>query len=348
MLPNLCSCAEGEIVLKVMGIETSCDETSVSVYDGKKVLSNVIFSQIKFHEEYGGVVPEIAAREHLNKLPLAVDRALEEAACGRGEIGGIAVTYGPGLAGALITGLSYAKAMAYALGVKYIGINHLEAHLLSPFLEFDDFDFPFLGIVVSGGHTNFYIAKKFSDYELIASTRDDAAGEAFDKVAKMLGLPYPGGPAVSAAAEKGNAKSIVFPQARMKDSSFDFSFSGLKTSVLYYVRDNKKKIEAGEVSIGDIAASFQKTVARSILSRIKKVCAEYGLKTVAMSGGVAANRYLKEEIKKYADSQKISFYTPSPVLCTDNGAMIAYAGYQRLIRGEFSEYDLEAAPSLKI
>ncbi|MFP4465459.1 MAG: tRNA (adenosine(37)-N6)-threonylcarbamoyltransferase complex transferase subunit TsaD [Candidatus Goldiibacteriota bacterium] len=334
--------------MNVLGIETSCDETSASVFDGEKILSNIIFSQIKSHMIYGGVVPEIAAREHLNALPAAVSEALKEAGLDYGDIDGAAVTCGPGLAGALIVGLSYAKAMAYALGIKYIGVNHLEAHLLSPFLEFADFDFPFLGIVVSGGHTNFYAAKGFSDYELIASTRDDAAGEAFDKIAKMLGLPYPGGPSVSAAALKGDMNKIVFPQARMKDSSYDLSFSGLKTSVLYYVRGNREKIEKGEISIGDIAASFQKTVARSILSRIKTACREYGFNTIAMSGGVAANIYLKQEVKKYADSKGMKFYTPSPVLCTDNGAMIAYAGYERLKRGGYSEYSLEADPGLKI
>jgi len=334
--------------LKVLGIETSCDETSAAVYDGKKILSNVIFSQVDTHKVYGGVVPEIAAREHLNRLPAVVDEALSKAGAGLKEIGGIAVTYGPGLAGPLIVGVSYAKALAYASGKKFTGVNHLEGHLLSPFLENKDFKFPFAGIVVSGGHTNIYIAKDFGSYDLMASTRDDAAGEAFDKAAKMLGLPYPGGPEVSKAALKGNDKKIVFPQAQMKDNSMDFSFSGLKTSVLYYIQRNQGKIKSGQVTIEDIAAAFQKTIIRTIVKKTSRVLKDSGIKTLAITGGVAANISLKEELKKFAMERKIGFYAPSNLLCTDNGAMIAYVGYERIKRGLLSGMNLEAQPDLKI
>jgi len=334
--------------LKILGIETSCDETSAAVYDGKKILSNVIFSQVDTHRIYGGVVPEIAAREHLNRLPAVVDEALCKAQLTLKQIDGIAVTYGPGLAGPLIVGVSYAKGLAYAAGKKFTGVNHIEAHLLSPFLENKDFTFPYAGIVVSGGHTNIYIANDFGGYELMASTRDDAAGEAFDKAAKMLGLPYPGGPEVSKAAMKGNHKKIVFPQAQMKDNSMDFSFSGLKTSVLYYIQRNQDKIKSGEVTIEDIAAAFQKTIIRTILNKTAKILKNRKIKTLSIAGGVAANISLKQELKKFSDDRKINFFAPSNLLCTDNGAMIAYVGYERIKRGLLSGMDIEAQPDLKI
>jgi len=334
--------------MTVLGIETSCDETSAAVLEGETLLSNVIFSQIDSHKAYGGVVPEIAAREHLNKLPAVVDAALEKASKKLEDIDAIAVTYGPGLAGSLIVGVSYAKALAFASGKKLIGVNHLEAHLLSPFIENPNLQFPFLGIVVSGGHTNLYMAKGFGDYELIASTRDDAAGEAFDKVAKMLGLPYPGGPSVSKAALKGDAKKIVFPQAQMKDGSGDFSFSGLKTSVLYYIKNNEESIKNGEVSVEDIAAAFQKTIVRTIRNKVKRIHETMPFNTLVLTGGVAANSYLKEELAQFCSDKKINFHVPSFLLCTDNGGMIAYAGMVKLRSGQVSGFDLEAEPELKI
>ncbi len=332
----------------ILGIETSCDETSAAIIENDKLLSNVIFSQIDIHKFYGGVVPEIAAREHLNKLPAVVDEALEKASKKIEDVDAVAVTYGPGLAGSLIVGVSYAKALAFALGKKLIGVNHLEAHLLSPFIEHPEIKFPFLGIVVSGGHTNIYMAKDFGDYELIASTRDDAAGEAFDKVAKMLNLPYPGGPSVSKAALKGDAKKIVFPQAQMKDGSEDFSFSGLKTSVLYYIKNNEQAIKNGEVSVEDIAAAFQKTIVRTIRNKVRRINEETPFKTLVLTGGVAANTYLKEELSAFCAEKNIGFYVPSFMLCTDNGGMIAYAGMVKYKAGQFSGFDLEAEPELKI
>jgi N6-L-threonylcarbamoyladenine synthase len=336
--------------LLILGIETSCDETSAAVLEGKTILSNVIFSQIETHKKYGGVVPEIAAREHMNKLPVVVEEALEKSGKKLSDMDGIAVTYGPGLAGSLLVGLSYAKALAMAAGKKFIAVNHVEAHLLSPFLENENFKFPFIGIVVSGGHTNIYIAKAFGDYELKASTRDDAAGEAFDKVAKMLGLPYPGGPSVSKSAEKGDHKKIktAFPQARMKDKSLDFSFSGLKTSVLYYIKNNEALIKSGEISIDDIADAFQTTIIKTIVGRVERIYHSDRIKSLAVSGGVAANRILKQELKKFADNKGISFYIPSPLLCTDNGAMIAYVGYEKLKNNMTSDMTVEAEPDLKL
>ncbi len=332
----------------VLGIETSCDETSAAVLNDSKIISNIIFSQIKAHRDYGGVVPEIAAREHLNKLPAVVEEALNEAGMELDDVGAVAVTYGPGLAGSLITGLSYAKGLAYYAGKSFVGINHIEAHLLSPFLEFENFDFPYIGLVVSGGHTNIYLAGAESEYELIGSTRDDAAGEAFDKAAKMLGLPYPGGPAVSKAAETGDSSRIIFPQARMKDNSFDFSFSGLKTSVLYYMEKNRKKIEEGEIKINDIAAAFQKSVSRALLNKVKKIYLKSRVKRIAVTGGVAANSYIKKELSGFVKERGAELYVPSPKLCTDNGAMIAYAGWRRVKRGEISPMELEAEPSLRL
>jgi N6-L-threonylcarbamoyladenine synthase len=334
--------------LLVFGIETSCDETSAALLDNGRIISNVIFSQVKTHRLYGGVVPEIAAREHLNKLPLVVDECLKKAKKQFDDIDAIAVTYGPGLAGGLIVGLSYAKGLAFALKKKFIGINHLEAHLLSPFLESDEIKFPYLGLVVSGGHTNVYLAGEFGKYKLIGETRDDAAGEAFDKAAKMLGLSYPGGPSIAKAAEKGDAKKIVFPQAQMKDKSHDFSFSGIKTSVLYYIERNKTRLANGEITVEDIAAAFQKSITRAIANKMRRIYGDYKIQSIAITGGVAANSYLKNEIEKFAATKGIKVFVPSLQLCTDNAAMIAYAGWERLKRGLESDMELEAEPDLKV
>ncbi|MEI7543010.1 MAG: tRNA (adenosine(37)-N6)-threonylcarbamoyltransferase complex transferase subunit TsaD [bacterium] len=332
----------------ILGIETSCDETSASVLKNGKVLSNIIFSQIKLHRVYGGVVPEIAAREHMSKLPLVVQEAIDKAGITFKDLNGIAVTNTPGLAGGLIVGVSYAKALSVALKIKLIGVNHVEAHLLSPFIEYKDFSYPFLGLVISGGHTNVYLAKGFADYKLIGSTRDDAAGEAFDKAAKMLGLPYPGGPEISKAAVSGDASKIIFPQAQMKDKSYDFSFSGIKTAVLYYIQRNKVAIDNGEVTVNDIAAAFQKSIVRSISNKMKRIYEEYRVNTIAISGGVAANNYLKHELEIFAKDHNMKFFVPSMKLCTDNGAMIAYTGWQYLKNGISSDMDLEIQPELPV
>lgn len=332
----------------ILGIETSCDETSAAVLKDGKLLTNIIHSQLNNHKIYGGVVPEIAAREHLIKLPVVIDDAVKKAGVGFKNIDTIAVTYGPGLVGSLIVGVSYAKGMAYGLNKPLIGVNHLEAHLLSPFLEYPDFNFPFLGVVVSGGHTNIYLAEKHGKYKLLAGTRDDAAGEAFDKVAKLLGLEYPGGPSISRAAQKGDSKKISFPQSQMKDKSYDFSFSGLKTSVLYFLKNNEEDIKNGKITIDDIAAGFQKTVARTIVNKIKRIRKEYKYDKIALTGGVAANLYLRLELQKYGEEKKIKIYTPSTNLCTDNAAMVAYVGCIKAMHGIYSDLELEAEPGLKL
>jgi N6-L-threonylcarbamoyladenine synthase len=332
----------------ILGIETSCDETSAAVVRDGKLLSVVIYSQLDAHKIYGGVVPEIAAREHLVKLPFIIEKAIKKADISYKDIDAIAVTYGPGLVGSLIVGVSYAKGISYALKKKFIGINHLEAHLLSPFLEYDDIDFPFLGIVVSGGHTNIYLVEKENKYVLLAETRDDAAGEAFDKVAKLLNLEYPGGPSISRAAQKGDDKKVVFPQSQMKDKSYDFSFAGLKTSVLYYLKKHKKELKNGEIKIEDIAAGFQKTVARSIVNKIKRIYKKHKIKKIALTGGVAANLYLRQELNKFGYEKNIKIYVPSFSLCTDNAAMVAYTGWLKAKKGLYSNFNLEAEPGLKL
>lgn len=332
----------------VLGIETSCDETAAAILKDGKMLSNIIFSQLDSHKVYGGVVPEIAAREHLTKLPSVIGEAVNKANVRFEDIDFIAVTYGPGLVGSLIVGISYAKGMAFGLKKKIIGVNHLEAHLLSPFLKYDDFNFPFLGIVVSGGHTNIYMAEKFGKYKLLGETRDDAAGEAFDKVAKLLGLEYPGGPAISKIALKGDAKKVIFPQSQMKDKSYDFSFSGLKTSVLYYLKNNKEAIKEGKITINDIAAGFQKTVGRTIVNKIKRIYKQHKLERIALTGGVAANSYLRHELMKFGEEKKIKIYVPPISLCTDNAAMVAYVGWLKAKDGLCSDFNLEAEPLLKL
>ncbi|MCX7698371.1 MAG: tRNA (adenosine(37)-N6)-threonylcarbamoyltransferase complex transferase subunit TsaD [Candidatus Goldbacteria bacterium] len=332
----------------ILGIETSCDETSAAILRNGKLLSNVIYSQLDIHKIYGGVVPEIAAREHLVKLPYVINEALSIAKVNYNDIDAIAVTYGPGLVGSLIVGICYAKGISFGLKKKIIGINHLEAHLLSPFLEYDDFNFPFLGIVVSGGHTNVYLADKFGEYRLLSETRDDAAGEAFDKVAKLLNLGYPGGPAISRAAQQGDAQKITFPQSQMKDKSYDFSFSGLKTSVLYYLKNHSEDIKNGKITINDIAASFQKTVSRTIVNKIKRICKEYKVERIALTGGVAANSYLRHELQRFGDEKGIKIYIPSMALCTDNAAMVAYVGWLKASKKIYSDFTLEAEPGLKL
>ncbi|HPD18166.1 MAG TPA: tRNA (adenosine(37)-N6)-threonylcarbamoyltransferase complex transferase subunit TsaD [Candidatus Goldiibacteriota bacterium] len=332
----------------ILGIETSCDETSAAVLKDNKLLSNVIFSQTKVHKIYGGVVPEIAAREHLVKIDSVTEEAVKNANIEYKDLDVISVTHGPGLIGSLIVGVSYAKGMAYGLKKRITGVNHLEAHLLSPFLEYDDFNFPFLGIVVSGGHTNVYLAEKFGMYKILGETRDDAAGEAFDKVAKLLNLEYPGGPSISFSAQKGDAGKIVFPQSQMKDKSYDFSFSGLKTSVLYYLKNNKEAINHGKITINDIAAGFQKTVARTIVNKIKRICKEYKIDKIALTGGVAANSYLRQELMNFGQKKNVRIYVPSTTLCTDNAAMVAYVGWLKAKDEIYSDFDLEAEPGLKL
>ena len=317
----------------VLGIETSCDETAAAVLkDGKELLSNVIFDQIKIHSQYGGVVPELAGRSHIERIHGVIDQSLQQAGVTLEAIDLIAVTQGPGLVGALLVGLNTAKGLAYAAQKPLIGINHLEGHLLAIFLQ-EDVAFPFLALGVSGGHTDLYRVDGFGKYKLLGRTRDDAAGECFDKVAKMMNLGYPGGPVIEKNARSGNPKSFKFPRAYLGSDSLDFSFSGLKTAV----RSLLEKRQAGEgpqLSDEDVAASFQEAVVDVLVKKIFLACEQNDLQRVVVTGGVASNGALREAVKAAGDERGIQSYFPKPVHCTDNAAMIACAGYHRYVNGD--------------
>ncbi|MFZ5923828.1 MAG: tRNA (adenosine(37)-N6)-threonylcarbamoyltransferase complex transferase subunit TsaD [Bacillota bacterium] len=338
----------------VLGIETSCDETSAAVLEGDgspdaremRVRSNVISSQVCLHRQFGGVVPEVASRRHVEAIIPAIDRALRDAGIGLARITSVAATYGPGLVGAILVGLSAAKAIAAARKVPFIGINHIEAHIYANFIEHSDLTPPFVCLVVSGGHTDLVYLPAHGCYEVMGRTRDDAAGEAFDKVARVLGLGYPGGPAVDEVARSGDPEAVRFPRAFLEDGSYDFSFSGLKTAVVNYVR--KAKDGSRALSVADVAASFQEAVVDVLAAKTIKAAKDKQVHTVALAGGVAANSRLREELARRAAQDGIILSYPSPVLCTDNAAMVACAGYFRLARGEKSSLDLSAMPDLDL
>lgn len=328
----------------VLGIETSCDETSAGVVDmqGPAVLSNVIASQNAVHEKFGGVVPELASRQHLGAIVPVIRQALKAAGAGLDRISGIAVTAGPGLAGSLLVGLETAKAMAYASGKPWIGVNHLEGHLFAAFLLDPAPEFPYLGLVVSGGHTSLYALDSALEHRLLASTRDDAAGEAYDKVAKICGLGYPGGPALDRAAGAHAGPAVSFPRAAMKDGSLDFSFSGLKTAVLVHVAGQRR---AGlEPDMVSVAAGFQEAATEALIAKTMKAAAQEGLTRIVLGGGVAANSRLRSELPRRARERRLEVFIPPLDLCADNGAMIAYAGGLRLARGESSGWELGVDP----
>ncbi|HQE05529.1 MAG: tRNA (adenosine(37)-N6)-threonylcarbamoyltransferase complex transferase subunit TsaD [Tepidanaerobacteraceae bacterium] len=327
-----------------LGIETSCDETSVSVVkDGRKILSNTIFSQIKQHAKYGGVVPEIASRQHLEAISHVTQMALEEASIGFDDVDLVAVTQGPGLIGALLVGVSYAKGLAYALNKPLIGVNHIEGHIFANFLE-NDFTPPFLCLVVSGGHSHLVYVKDYGDYEVMGRTVDDAAGEAFDKVARALGLGYPGGPLIDKAAKEGNETAISFPIAQLKNGELNFSFSGIKTAVLNYLNHQRQK--GLSIIIEDVAASFQKAVVDALVENTLKAAKVKKVKTIAVAGGVAANSRLRQELTERAASEfDVKF--PPMILCTDNAAMIACTGYYRYLMGDRSDMTLTPYATLK-
>ncbi len=320
----------------ILGIDTSCDDTSAAVVaDGRQTLSNVIHSQIRLHRPYGGVVPELASREHLRNMVPVVQEALSRAGLALDELDGIAVTTGPGLIGSLLVGLYYAKALAYVHRKPLAAINHLEGHILSIFLEEHPPAFPFVALTVSGGHTTLYHVKGFGNYEKLGQTLDDAAGEAFDKVAKILGLGYPGGPVIEKASTSGDRVSIPFPRAFLDPESLDFSFSGLKTSVSLYVKKwQDTGGEAAGIRMEDITASFQEAVIDVLVKKTLKAVERTGVDSVVIAGGVACNNALRERFRETFTERSKSFYYPRPAFCTDNGAMIALAGYHRIMAGQ--------------
>lgn len=333
--------------MNILAIESSCDETAAAVVqDGRKVLSNIISSQIEIHKLYGGVVPEIASRKHIEKVIQVVDEALKEASLTMNEIDAVAVTYGPGLVGALLVGVSAAKSIAFAHNKPLIGVHHIEGHISANYIENQELEPPFLCLVVSGGHTNLVIVKDYGEYEVLGKTRDDAAGEAFDKVARAIGLGYPGGPKIQKISEEGNKDAIAFPRAKVADNPFDFSFSGLKSSVLNYI--NSCEMKGEEINKADIAASFQEAVVDVLVSHTIEGAKQLGFKKIAMAGGVASNTVLREEMKEACERRGFKFYHPSPILCTDNAAMIGAAAYYDYKKGLISDLTLNAVPNLKL
>jgi len=321
----------------ILAIESSCDETAAAVLqNGDRLLSSVIASQIEIHREYGGIVPELASRHHMEAIEPVVRQTLDEAGMDMDDIDAVAATQGPGLVGSLIVGFSFAKALAAARDIPFTGVDHIYAHLYAIFLEEQKPDFPYVGLVVSGGHTSLYLVEDFHHVQVLGQTRDDAAGEAFDKVAKILGLEYPGGPVISRLAERGRGDAFAFPRSRLRDTPLDFSFSGLKTSVLTEVR---KLQAAGTVPLEDVCASFQEAVVDVLVEKTMAAAGQMNTSSVVLAGGVAANARLREAMRKAGAAQGIVVFCPSAVLCTDNAAMIAIAGYHRLCAGMHGDYD---------
>lgn len=331
----------------ILGIETSCDETSAAVLvNGTELHSHIISSQIVTHQKYGGVVPEIASREHSLHIQPVVEQALAEACVDFTDLTAIAVTYGPGLVGSLLVGVSGAKAMAYAAGIPLIGINHLEGHIYANFLEHQDLEFPLLALLVSGGHTHLILFEAHGRYQVLGYTRDDAAGEALDKVARALGLGYPGGPQIQKAAQDGDKDAFKFPRAMLEPGSLDFSFSGMKSAVLNSL--NSARMRGEILNVPDLAASFQQAVVDVLVHKALMAIQQTGVKTLLLAGGVAANRSLRETLDNELSQRNMRLAYPSPILCTDNGAMIAIAGYYHYLVGDFAHWTLNAVPGLNL
>lgn len=333
--------------VKILGIESSCDETAAAVVvNGRKVLSNVIFSQVPLHTLYGGVVPEIASRKHIEKINQVIRKAMSDAGCGWEDIDAIAVTYGPGLVGPLLVGVGAAKAIAYAKHIPLVGVHHIEGHISANFIEHPELVPPFMCLVASGGHSHIVLVEDYGKYRIIGQTHDDAAGEAFDKVARAIGLGYPGGPKVDKLAREGDPHAIEFPRAVIEGSPYDFSFSGLKSAVLNYL--NGCEMKHISYNKADVAASFQQAVIDVLSERAVKAAKDHGVKTLALAGGVAANTGLREAMKERAAAEGITFVCPSFIFCTDNGAMIGAAGYIDYMRGIRDDLTLNAVPGLPI
>ena len=334
-------------MVRILAIESSCDETAAAVVeDGRRVLSNVISSQIETHALYGGVVPEIASRRHTECINTVTEQALAEAGLKLPEVDAVAVTYGPGLVGALLVGVSFAKGLAFAAGKPLIGVHHIEGHICANFIDRPQLEPPFPCLVVSGGHTTLARVKAYGEYEILGRSRDDSAGEAFDKVARAIGLGYPGGPKIDKLSDSGDPEAIIFPRAKVDGSVYDFSFSGLKSAVLNYL--NGCRMAGTEVNAADVAASFQKAVVDVLVGHSMLALEQGGEKRFALAGGVAANRHLRAAFELACAERGVEFFCPPPILCTDNAAMIGAAAYFEYEKGNFSGLDLNAVPGLRL
>ena len=333
--------------MNILAIETSCDETAAAVVaDGRHILSNIISSQVPLHTLYGGVVPELASRAHIEQIDPVVQEALKEAGMGLQDVDAIAVTHGPGLVGALLVGVAYAKALAFGLGKPLMAVHHIEGHVAANFLAHPALEPPFLSLIVSGGHTNLAFMKDYGVFEIIGRTRDDAAGEAFDKVARAIGLGYPGGPKIENAAREGNPEAIHFPRGKVDEAPYDFTFSGMKSAVLNYL--NHAEMTGEAVSQADVAASFQAAVVEVLVSRAMAAVKEYKQDKLVLAGGVAANGALRKALQEACDRAGVTLFAPPLVLCTDNAAMIGSAAYYRYQKGERAGWDLNAVPYLEL
>jgi len=336
---------DGKLV--TLAIESSCDETAAAVLlDGREVLSNIISSQIDIHKLYGGVVPEIASRHHLNNINMVVDQAIEEAGITMDDVDMIGVTYGPGLVGALLIGLATAKAYALAADKPLIGVHHIQGHICANFIEHKQLEPPFMALVISGGHTNIVEVTDYNECHVLGGTRDDAAGEAYDKVARVLGLGYPGGPLIDKIAKEGNPEAVQFKRVYLEKGSLDFSFSGIKTGVLNYV--NSEKQAGREINVADVAASFQQAALEVIVTKTVGAALDMKKDKIVLAGGVASNSRLREMLKEECDKHGIELYYPSPILCTDNAAMIGCAAYYKYMAGHRDDLTLDAVPNLKL
>lgn len=333
--------------ITILAIETSCDETAAAVVrNGREVLSNIISSQIELHQLYGGVVPEIASRKHIEKINQVIEEALAEAGVVLQEIDAIGVTYGPGLVGALLVGVAEAKAISFAANKPLVGVHHIEGHVSANYIENKELEPPFLCLIVSGGHTHLVLVKEYGSYEIIGKTRDDAAGEAFDKVARAIGLGYPGGPKIDKLSKEGNKKAITFPRAQIEGAPYDFSFSGLKSAVLNHINSCEMKNE--EINRADIAASFQEAVIDVLVTKTIMAAKNYSMTKIAVAGGVAANSSLREAMAAACAENNLTFYHPSPIFCTDNAAMVGTAAYYEYLKGSRADLTLNAVPNLRI
>lgn len=331
----------------ILAIESSCDETSAAVVkNGREVVSCVISSQIDIHKKFGGVVPEVASRNHILNISSVVSEAMEKASVSYDDLSSVAVTYGPGLIGALLVGVSYAKGIASAKELPLVAVNHIHGHIAANYITHQKLSPPFVCLVASGGHSHILYVKDYMDFEILGRTRDDAAGEAFDKIARVIGLGYPGGPKVEALSKEGNDTAMSFPRVEFSDAPYDFSFSGVKTSVINYLHTKEQKGE--EVNKADIAASFQRAVTDVLVAHTIRACIDKKVDKVAIAGGVSANGALRDAFKKACNENNLKLYYPEPVYCTDNAAMIGCAGFYKFLKGEFADSSLNAVANLKL